>query len=101
MKNLFLICTLILVGCATTKTLQAVNGSKSDGTVKLAYEYGLFEKPVIDWNLAEITAKQRCKAWGYKKAEKFGGEENKCLSYNGYGNCLEMQVNITYQCTER
>jgi hypothetical protein len=67
--------------------------------VKLAYEYGLFEKPIVDWNLAATTAKQRCAAWGYKNAEKFGGSENHCLAHNGYGDFTDMQVNVTYQCT--
>jgi hypothetical protein len=99
MKKIFLICTLALTGCATPVTLQAISGSKSDATVKLAYQYGLFEKPIVNWDLAATTAKQRCSAWGYKNAEKFGGSEEHCLSYNGYGDCINMQVNVTYQCT--
>ena len=89
----------VLNGCATNKVLQPINGSKADGTVKLAYEYGLFEDPVVDWNLAAATAKQRCVAWGYKGANSFGGSQNVCLARNGYGNCIHEQVNVTYQCT--
>ncbi|MFA6301658.1 MAG: YecR family lipoprotein [Legionella sp.] len=101
MKKLLLICALLLAGCATTKTMQAIGGSKADATVKLAYRYGLFEKPMVDWNLADKTATQRCAAWGYKKAERFGGSQKSCLAYNGYGNCVEAQVSVTYQCIEK
>ncbi len=87
-----------LTGCATTKTLQPVNGSKADGTITLSYEYGMFEKPVVDWDLAKATAKTRCVAWGYKNAEAFSGKQEHCLEYSS-GSCMRMQVNIIYQCT--
>jgi hypothetical protein len=92
MKKLLLLCSLVLTGCATTKTFQAIGGSKADATVKLAYQYGLFEQPVVDWSFANIIAKQRCAAWGYKNAEMFGGSQNTCLARNGYGNCLEQRI---------
>jgi hypothetical protein len=56
-----LIC--FLQGCATQKTLIPTGGSRADGTVKLSYEYGLFEKPQIDPAQGEIAAKQRCSLW--------------------------------------
>ena len=61
-----LIC--FLQGCATQKTLIPTGGSRADGTVKLSYEYGLFEKPQIDPAQGEIAAKQRCSLWGYSGA---------------------------------
>jgi hypothetical protein len=75
-----------------------VNGSKADATVRLAFEYGLFEKPVVDWDYANLAARRSCGAWGYKNAQMFGGSQNICLAYNGYGNCTLVQVNYTYQC---
>lgn len=42
---------------------------------------------------------QRCKARGYSNAEPFGGTENKCVAFNGYGNCVKTRVNIVYQCS--
>lgn len=98
MKNLLLLCPLFLLGCTSVKTLQAVDGSKADATVKLAYEYGLFERPVVDWNSADNTARQRCAVWGYKKAERFDGTQNTCIAHNGYGDCVRVQINVTYQC---
>lgn len=91
---------LSLASCATPVTPQAIGGSRSDGTVTLAYEYGLFQNPVVDWPTANASAKARCKAWGYRHAEAFGGSQNHCQAFNGYGNCIQMQVNVTYQCTK-
>lgn len=91
---------LVLVGCATHKVMQATGGSKSDGTVDLSFNYGMFEKPEVDWQSALTTAQKRCAAWGYKNAESFGGQKNSCQAYNGYGNCVNMAVTVTYQCTD-
>lgn len=101
MKRLTVIgaAVLALAGCATPMDMQATGGSRSDGTVELSYEYGLFQRPVVDMARAEVTATQRCQAWGYRAAEPFGGQINHCNQYNGYGNCLDMFVTVKYQCT--
>ena len=36
-----------LAGCAVNKDWVAAGGSRADGTVKLAYEYGEFQKPAL------------------------------------------------------
>lgn len=97
-KMLPLLLALSLSSCATVKTPIPISGSKSDGTVTLAYQYGAFESPVIDWNSANATAKDRCKAWGYHRAEPFGGNQSTCVAYNQYG-CIQERVNIMYQCS--
>lgn len=89
---------LFAVGCATTKTLQAVGGSRSDGTVELAFEYGAFEKPKVDSVAALETAKSRCSAWGYSGAEPFGAATTQCTYMSGYG-CMRTMVKVQYQCT--
>jgi len=101
MKKLLLFCTLALAGCTTIKTLQPISGSKADATVTLAYEYGIFENPKVDWNLANATAKSRCAAWGYRNAQAFGGVQSHCTAYDGYGGCAQQQVNVVYQCTNK
>ena len=90
---------LILAGCATPEVMQATGGSRSDGTVDLSYEYGLFQKPVVDMHAAQITATDRCRAWGYTAAEPFGGQINHCNQFNAYGDCLDMLVTVRDQCT--
>ena len=52
--------TFGLVGCATYKSLEPINGSKADGTVTLSYQYGWLEDPQVDWDLANLTAQHRC-----------------------------------------
>ena len=93
---LFVLTTL--TGCASVKTLQATGGSRADGTVELSYEYGMFEKPQVQWDQGLVTATERCKAWGYQGAEAFGGTTSECQAYNGYGNCVRWLVTVKYQC---
>jgi len=89
----------VIAGCAVVKVPDATGGSKSDGTVDMSYEYGMFEKPQVQWDKALITARQRCQAWGYRDAEPFGRATEKCEAYNGYGNCVRQLVTRKYQCT--
>ena len=95
---LILSSTFLVVACATTKTLQAVGGSRADGTVKLAFEYGMLEKPQVDTVAALQTARARCNAWGYSDAEAFGAAMTQCVSTGSYG-CLRTMVTVEYQCT--
>jgi hypothetical protein len=91
-----LIC--FLQGCATQKTLIPTGGSRADGTVKLSYEYGLFEKPQINLAQGEIAAKQKCAAWGYTDADAFGGVTTTCNQPTRNG-CERWFATIEYQCT--
>jgi len=90
---------LALSGCAVQKVMTPVGGSRSDGTVKLAYTYGLFEKPVIDPAAANASARQRCAAWGYSDAEAFGGAMTQCVNTDYNGACNQWQVTVEFQCT--
>ena len=85
-------------GCTSVKTLQATGGSRADGVVELSYEYGMFEKPQVNWEQGLVTATERCKAWGYQSAEPFGGSTSQCQAYDGYGNCVRYLVTVKYQC---
>ena len=93
---LFILITL--TGCASIKALQATGGSRADGVVELSYEYGMFEKPQVQWDQGLVTATERCKAWGYQSAKAFGGTTSQCQAYNGYGNCVRYFVTAKYQC---
>lgn len=88
----------LLAACATTKVMQPIGGSRSDGTVKLAYEYGAFENPKVDAGQAAQAATARCQAWGYQHAEPFGGYVTQCTASNGYG-CVRTMVTVEFQCT--
>jgi len=95
---LVLLMTLGSTGCAVVKVPVATGGSRADGTVQLSYEYGLFERPQVDWGTAQLTAVQRCRAWGYGQADPFQ-PLSRCLATDGSGNCVRFQITTTYQCT--
>ena len=92
--------TIILIqGCAGQKQLVPTGGSRADGTVKLSYEYGLFEAPKLDAQQGMRSAQQRCSSWGYKNAEAFGGSTKSCINISSNG-CDRWLVTLEYQCTE-
>ena len=92
-----LVSAILLSGCAITTTMVATGGSRADGTVNLSYEYGEFQRAIIDQQQGQQTAVERCKAWGYTGAEPFGGQVNRCEAPTEVG-CAVTQVTVTYQC---
>ncbi len=89
---------LTLAACATAKTYTATGGSRSDGTVKLSYEVGMFEQPVVDEAQGLSVARQRCATWGYTGAEAFGGTTSQC-TYMTSSGCGTALITKEYQCT--
>ncbi len=83
-----------LQGCAVQKELIPTGGSRADGTVKLAFQTGVFEKPQIDTAKSLETAKKRCAAWGYTDVEAFGGAGKECIDRN----CEHWTVTYQFQC---
>jgi len=96
---LMLVClSSYLSGCAVQKQLVPTGGSRADGTIKLSYEFGLFEQPVLDPHQGYAAAKQRCNAWGYTDTEAFGGQMTQCINFNQHG-CNRWMATVEYQCT--
>lgn len=89
---------VVVAGCATVSQMTATSGSRSDGIVKLSFEYGMLDKVQIDQASALRTAQQRCGTWGYTGAEPFGGMTRQCQAYSGYG-CMRWFATVEYQCT--
>lgn len=102
MKRLLLIgaISILFAGCAVQKELVPTGGSKADGIVELSYEFGGFDVPRVDEEQGAKAAKQRCEKWGYKDAEKFGGQKTVCNMYGGLG-CARMLVTVQYQCLDK
>lgn len=88
----------VLQGCAVQKELVSTGGSRADGTVKLSYEYSMFEQPKLNALQGLSVATQRCAAWGYTGAEPFGGGTKSCTNRNNNG-CVSWMVTVQYQCT--
>lgn len=89
---------MTMQGCAVPKQLVPTGGSRSDGTVKLSFEYGAFEVPKLDPEQGMNAANKRCSAWGYTGAEPFGGARRTCTS-NSNSGCVQWLVTVEYQCT--
>ena len=89
---------LLISACASDKILVPTGGSRSDGIVKMSYEYGGFEAPKVDLAQGVDASLQRCKAWGYTGSEPFGGQIKTCQMRSQYG-CSQWLVTIEYQCT--
>lgn len=90
--------TLSLNGCTTIKIPQASGGSRSDGIIEMSFNYGLFEKPEIQWDKALTEAVARCKSWGYRSAERFNRGTADCQNYDPRYGCINTLVTVKYQC---
>jgi len=103
MKRLLIIVfsLILLFSCKTVKYLQVSDGSKSDGTLTMVYEYGVFEKPVVQWEAAKQSAIEKCKLWGYSGAEFFDVGKSECLAWNQNGACIRCRVTYKCQCTNK
>ena len=88
---------IFLSGCAVKVASAPVGGSRADGTVTLAYEYGMFQTPEVNWAEMQKQAQDRCLRWGYLTADRFGGELRNCVQ-QGSSGCLRWRVSIEYQC---
>jgi hypothetical protein len=86
-----------VAACGTVSQMSATGGSRADGVVRLSYEFGMLNKIKIDEADALRTAQARCKTWGYKDAEAFGGTTRVCQSSGMYG-CNHWLVTKEYQC---
>lgn len=97
-KVLFLmVISAVLSGCAAPKNWGAAGGSKADGTVKLAYTYGMFEVPKVDSEQGLKVATNRCVSWGYEKAIAFDFVDTECKQMSSSG-CSKTMVSQEYQC---
>ena len=87
----------MLSGCAAQVKSVPVGGSRADGTVTLAYEYGALIVPQVNYVEMQQQAQVRCARWGYQQAERFGGQIRTCVARSSSG-CLTWRVSIDYQC---
>jgi len=99
-NKVFAVATLMFVaGCSTVSQMSATGGSRADGIVRLSYEQGKFQKADIDEATSLQTAQARCRVWGYKDAEAFGGVTRVCNAPGGMYGCNQYLVTKEYQCT--
>lgn len=97
--TLTLLILVVVCGCSSVPiNWNAMDGSKSNGTVELSYVYRpILDTPPSDDHEAILIANQKCQGWGYLGAEAFGGATKSCAeSYNG--DCVRVKVTKIYQC---
>jgi hypothetical protein len=94
------IAMLGIAGCASPKEWSAMGGSRSDGVVKLGFEYyGELEKPTLQPSQGTAVARSQCVAWGYHDAEVLvGTTQQTCKQFNQYG-CISYLVTVEFLCT--
>jgi type IV pilus biogenesis protein CpaD/CtpE len=66
-----------LTGCAkkVNKEWAATGGSRESATIVLSYRYNpQAEIPILNDEQGLELAKARCRSWGFRSAEAFGGE---------------------------
>ena len=100
MKKIILIpmALALAASCSVQKQWTAVGGSRADGTITMAYEYGWLQAPQVDDSQGEQAAGAACTNWGYAAAQAFPGGEQLCEARNGYGNCIQFLVKKNFQC---
>lgn len=105
-KNTLLLAIMGLTLAACAKPVQkewfAHDGSKADGTIKMALTWNPnLEKPQSQKEQAQRVATEKCQAWGYESAEAFGSVVSRCTQprFTGFGTvCDEMLAEMTFQC---
>ena len=93
---------VVIAGCTSSVPVAwvATGGSRADGTVVLAYEYGRNQVPEVDKAAGATLAADRCGVWGYTGAAPFGGELRQCTMMDMFwGGCAIWRVTTEYQCT--
>lgn len=96
---LLLFALSMLASCVVKKELQIVDGSKSDGTLTLAYEIKGHKKAKVNTELAKAQALHHCKQWGYSNVEMFAPMK-RCIESNRYNQCIKYQITYKCQCTD-
>ena len=97
MVRLVSLMALFLSGCTVTVVPVATGGSRSDGIVKMSYQFSPITIPQVDQAAAIRNAAQYCKNWGYDTAEPFDAGLTSCSQPSASG-CDMYLTTIEYQC---
>jgi hypothetical protein len=91
---------LSLGACATSQKWAVTGGDRSDGVVKVSYEYPEFQQPDVTDAQAMKIALGRCSGWGYDEARPIPGQTRQCSNKEG-ANCNLWTVTREYQCSSQ
>lgn len=92
--------SLFLAGCAAEKHYALGDVNIENGTVRLYYDYTVFERPQIVGKQADTDtlAGQECWAMGYEQVLIPPKREILCLKKNGNADCINTRINLVYEC---
>ncbi|WP_416347556.1 YecR family lipoprotein [Acerihabitans sp. TG2] len=71
-----------------------VGGDKTDGVVKVAYGYRVYEKPIVNLTAGRHIALAKCNSWGYSGVSQADKTIPECIRQS------EIACNITYVTVE-
>ena len=96
-----LLLVLALASCAQQLLpLRTVGGSKADGTIVMAIEYGLFDNVKVDVAETQKKAIQTCKNWGYSNVRFFDEGYKRCLQPDPNLGCVRWREEYQAQCID-
>jgi len=89
---------IAMAACTTYKTWTEAGDSEEEGVVSLSYEYRRFESPQVDERAGISMARDRCKDWGYRDAQRKG--EDRACKDGMESDCSKWQVTRHYRCLD-
>jgi len=95
---LILAAVFTLAACTTYKTWTPADENEEEGVVSLSYEYRRFESPQVDERAGISMARDRCKDWGYRDAQR-KGEDRQCKA-GTESDCSKWLVIRQYRCLD-
>jgi len=100
MVRIFVVLAVVVAvaGCTTYKTWSEYGGGKEEGVLQLTYEYRRFESPQVDERAGIQLARERCRDWGFKDAQR-KGEDRQC-SDGVESDCAKWRVIREYRCLQ-
>jgi hypothetical protein len=99
MKKLLLLAPLLaLSACAVVKVPEISSINQDAGKIAVAYDYGLFQKPEVNWNTTLATASAQCRAWHYQDAVQSVAPQTDCVQNDQNGRCNSWKVQALYDC---
>ena len=87
-----------LAGCTTYKLWTESDSSQDEGVVRLSYEYRRYENPQVDERAGVQLARERCRDWGRKDAQR-KGEDRQCTD-GTESDCSKWRVIREYRCLD-
>lgn len=93
-----ILAAIALAACTTYKTWTRAGESEEEGVVSLSYDYRRFESPQVDERAGISMARERCKDWGYRDAQR-KGEDRQCVD-GTQSDCSKWHVIREYRCLD-